>query len=97
MLAPPSGPNWGVGGVNAELVRLRTSDLAAAPGAAPLSISVEQGRGGGAGLFAGRRGARRPGKGVSFLGPWSCECGAGAPTTTLPHGVPSGIPNGRES
>lgn len=62
MLAPPSGPNWGVGGVNAELVRLRTSDLTAAPGAAPLSISVEQGRGGGGAArtgHAGSRGTRR--------------------------------------
>lgn len=40
---------------------------------------------------------RGAGRGASFLAPWSCECGAVAPTTMLPHSVPSGIPNGRQS
>lgn len=54
--------------INAELVRLRTSDLAAAPGAAPLSISVERGRGAEWGSLRGDSSARRPGKGVVVLG-----------------------------
>lgn len=76
-------------------MRLRTSDLAAAPCAALLSISVER-AGGVVGLFVGD-GVRGAGRGASFLAPWSCECGAVAPTTMLPHSVPSGIPNGRQS